>query len=190
MPRPLDPSVGPSEPTGEIDLRAIGAALRRRRRAWMLPTLLAFLAVGIFVTLADAALHRRRPRSCSRTRRPFFTRPDRVNLPNEMSSQLDEAAVASQVQLVASPDIARRAIKALHLEGNDEFDPLAGGHEPADARAGARRRSCPTRHARRPEARMVQTFEQKLTVYSPPKTRVVTIEFTSRDPQARRARRQ
>ena len=181
MPRPLDPPVGPTEPTGEIDLRAIGAALRRRRRAWALPTLLAFLGVGIFVTLVT-------PRYTAQTQillenqETFFTRPDRVNLPNEMSSQLDEAAVASQVQLVASPDIARRAIKALHLEDNDEFDPLADGMNPL-TRVLVLIGILPDPTRETAEARMVQTFEQKLTVYSPPKTRVVTIEFTSRDPR-------
>lgn len=181
MLRPLDPPVGPSEPTGEIDLRAIGAALRRRRRAWVLPTLLAFVAVGIFVSVVT-------PRYTAQTQillenqETFFTRPDRVNLPSEMSNQLDEAAVASQVQLVASPDIARRAIKALHLEGNSEFDPLAGGMNPL-ARVLVLVGILPDPTRETAEARMVQTFEQKLTVYSPPKTRVVTIEFTSRDPR-------
>ncbi len=181
MPRPLDPSAGPTEPTGEIDLRAIGAALRRRRRAWVLPTLLAFCAVGIFVTLAT-------PRYTAQTQillenqETFFTRPDRANLSGETSNQLDEVAVASQVQLVASPDIARRAIKALHLEGNGEFDPLAGGMNPL-TRVLVVIGVLPDPTRETAEARMVQTFEQKLTVYSPPKTRVVTIEFTSRDPR-------
>ena len=181
MPRSLDPSVGPAEPTGEIDLRAIGTALKRRRRAWMLPTLLAFVAVALFVTVVT-------PRYTAQTQillenqETFFTRPDRVNLPNEMSGQLDEAAVASQVQLIASPDIARQAIKALHLEGNDEFDPLARGMNPL-ARVLVLIGVLPDPTRETADARMVQAFEQKLTVYSPPKTRVVTIEFTSRDPK-------
>ncbi len=181
MPRSLDPSVGPAEPTGEIDLRAIGAALKRRRRAWLLPTLLAFLAVGIFVTVVT-------PRYTAQTQillenqETFFTRPDRANLPNETSNQLDEAAVASQVQLIGSPDIARGAIKALHLEGNDEFDPLAKGMNPL-TRVLVLIGVLPDPTRETAEARMVQTFEQKLTVFSPPKTRVVSIEFTSRDPK-------
>ena len=181
MPRTLAPPVGPAEPTGEIDLRAIGAALKRRRRAWVLPTLFAFFAVGIFVTVV-------KPRYTAQTQillenqETFFTRPDRANLPNEMPNQLDEAAVASQVQLIASPDIARRAIKALHLQGNDEFDPLADGMNPL-TRVLVLIGVLPDPTRDTAEARMVQTFQQKLTVFSPPKTRVVTIEFTSRDPK-------
>ena len=107
MSRPPDPSVGPVEPTGEIDLRAIGAVLRRRRRAWMLPVLVAFLAVGAFVNVVT-------PRYTAQTQillenqETFFTRPDRVNVSEAMAGQLDEAAVASQVQLISSPDIAPR----------------------------------------------------------------------------------
>ncbi len=181
MPRTLAPPVGPVEPTGEIDLRAIGAALKRRRRAWVLPTLFALLAVGIFVTFVT-------PRYTAQTQillenqETFFTRPDRANLPNEMPNQLDEAAVASQVQLIASPDIARRSIKALHLQGNDEFDPLAGGMNPL-TRVLVLIGVLPDPTRDTAEARMVQTFQQKLTVFSPPKTRVVTVEFTSRDPK-------
>ena len=179
MPRSLDPAAGPAEPTGEIDLRAIGAALKRRRRARIVPALLAFLAVALFVAVTP-------PRYTAQTRillesQGAFTRPDRMNLPNEMPNQLDEALVASQVQRIASPVIARRAIRTLHLEGNDELDPLAKGMDPLTrvlALVGVL--PDPTRDTA--EARMVQAFSQKLTVFSPPNTRVVTIGFTSRDP--------
>lgn len=181
MSRPQAAPAGTIEPVGEIDLRAIGTALKHRRKAWSLPTLFACVAVMVFVNVVP-------PRYTAQTQillenqETFFTRPDRAGGPNEASSQLDEAAVASQVQLIGSADIARRAIKTLHLEGNSEFDPLAGGMNPV-------RRvlvllgllSDPTRETA--EARMLQTFGQKLTVFSPTKTRVVTIEFTSRDPE-------
>ena len=181
MPRSLDPPVGPAEPTGEIDLGAIGAALKRRRRAWVLPTLVAFLAVGLFVNVVTPR-YTAQSQILLENQETFFTRPDRVNLPDAVSGQLDEAAVASQVQLIASPDIARRAIKALHLEGNDEFDPLAKGMNPI-SRVLVLLGLLPDPTRESAESRMVQAFEQKLTVYSPPKTRVVTIEFTSRDPK-------
>lgn len=181
MPRPPDPSVGPAEPTGEIDLRAIGAALKRRRRAWVVPTLLAFLGVGIFVNVVTPR-YTASSQILLENQETFFTRPDRVNLPADVGNQLDEAAVSSQVQLISSPDIARRAIKALHLEGNDEFDPLARGMNPL-SRMLVLLGLLPDPTRESAESRMVQAFEQKLTVFSPPKTRVVTIEFTSRDPK-------
>jgi succinoglycan biosynthesis transport protein ExoP len=180
MARSQDLGSGLSEPASEIDLRALGAAIVRRKRAILIPTLLALILVTIFVNVV-------KPRYTAETQvllenqETFFTRPDRVNLPAEQSSQVDQEAVASQVQLINSRDLARRAIKELHLEGNPEFDPMARGmglmsrllvlfglaHDPS-------RDSI--------DARIVTAFLEKLTVYSPVKTRVISIQFTSRDP--------
>lgn len=44
-----------------------------------------------------------------------------------MPLPIDEQAVASQVQVVMSRDIAREAIKSLGLVGNPEFDPMVKG---------------------------------------------------------------
>ena len=167
-----------TELASEIDLRAIGRALKQRRRTYLVPTLLAFVLVGVYVFVAT-------PRYTAQTQillenqETFFTRPDRVNLPQEATSQLDEAAVASQIQLINSPDIARRAIRQLKLAGNDEFDPLAHINPIMRALMLVGIVADPTRESA--EARIVDVFLQKLTVYSPTKTRVITIEFTSRD---------
>ena len=181
MARSQDLDPGLSEPASEIDLRALGAAIVRRKRAIVIPTLLALVLVTIFVNVV-------KPRYTAETQvllenqETFFTRPDRVNLPAEQSSQVDQEAVASQVQLINSRDLAQRAIKELHLEGNPEFDPMARGmgmlsrilvlfglaHDPS-------RDSI--------DARIVTAFLEKLTVYSPVKTRVISIQFTSRDPE-------
>ena len=168
-----------TDPASEIDLRALGAALKRRRRAIVMPTLLAFVLVAIFVNVVT-------PRYTAETQvllenqETFFTRPDRVNLPAEQINQLDQEAVASQVQLINSRDIARRAISELHLAGDPEFDPLAGGLNPLTRvliLLGAT--SDPTRESA--DSRIVTKFLEKLTVYSPPKTRVIAIQFTSRN---------
>ena len=69
----------------------------------------------------------------------------------------------------------------MELQGNDEFDPLARG-------MGLTTRTLvllglmrdPTQLS--PEDRMLETFADKLNVLSPSKTRVLSIEFTSRNP--------
>lgn len=179
MTRSLD-AVERTEPASEIDLGAIGAAIKRRRRAILLPTLLAFVGVTLFVNVVT-------PRYTAETQvllenqENFFTRPDRANLPPEQAALVDPEAVASQVQLINSRDIARRAIKKLGLAGDPEFDALAGGlnpltrvlvllgvmHDPALESA---------------DSRIVTKFLEKLNVYSPTKTRVISIQFTSRNP--------
>ncbi len=178
MARSQDADASQNDHANEIDVRAIGSALNRRRRTYLVPTALAFALIALYVTIAT-------PRYTAQTQillenqETFFTRPDRISLPSETAAQLDEAAVASQVQLINSPDIARRAIRQLKLAGNDEFDPYARTNPITRALMLVGLVSDPTRE--NAESRMVETFGQKLTAYSPPKTRVLTIEFTSRD---------
>lgn len=163
----------------EIDLSALGRAIRRRRRTILLPTALAALAMAAYVTLATPR-YTAESQVLLENQETVFTRPDRVT-PMEQTAQMDQEGVASQVQLVQSPDIARRAIAKLHLIGNPEFDPSA--HLDALSRIlvllGLKRD--PTQDT--VEARVTQAFLDKLTVFSPPKTRVITIQFSSKDPQ-------
>ena len=48
----------------------------------------------------------------------------------EQPQPIDEQAVASQVQVVMSRDLAREAIRRLSLAGNAEFDPGVAGFGP------------------------------------------------------------
>ena len=179
MARLHDSVAGYSEPVSEIDLRAIGATLRRRYRVYVVPTILAFVLVGIYVNVATKR-YTAQSQILLENQETFFTRPDRVSVPSESLSQLDETAVASQVQLISSPDLARRAIVALKLAGNDEFDPAARGLNPI-SRILVLVGLLPDPIRESPETRITDTFLQRLTVFSPPKTRVITVEFTSRD---------
>ncbi len=166
-----------AEPVGEIDLRALWTAIKRRRRAILSPTILAFVLVGFYVQVATPR-YTAQSQLLLENQETFFTRPDRTP-PSDQASQVDQEAVASQVQLIASRDLARRAIRELGLKGDPEFDPLA--------RVGAINRVLillglahdPSREG--VDARMTKAFADRLTVYSPPKTRVIAIEFTSRD---------
>ena len=87
----------------------------------------------------------------------------------------------SQVKIVQSRDLARQAIKELKLVGNPEFDPLAGG-------GGSLGRVLVMLGLQRdpgqssPEDRVLDTYFEKLTVLSPPKTRVLQIDFSANDP--------
>ena len=136
------------------------------------------MLVGLYVTFATRQ-YTAQTQILLENQETFFTRPDRVNIPSETATQLDEAAVASQVQLISAPDIARRAIRQLKLAGNPEFDPYVHINPITRALMLVGLLPDPTRESA--ESRMVEVFGQKLVVYSPPKTRVVTIEFTSRD---------
>ncbi len=166
------------EPAGEIDLRALGAAIKRRRRAIIVPTILAFVLVGLYVQLATPR-YTAQSQLLLENQETVFTRPDRINPSSEQGSQVDQEAVASQVQLIASRDLARRAIRELGLKGDPEFDPLARTSALGRVLVLFGFAHDPSRES--VEARMTKAFGDKLTVYSPPKTRVIAIEFTSRD---------
>jgi uncharacterized protein involved in exopolysaccharide biosynthesis len=164
--------------TSEIDLLRLGRVLLRKRW-WVLgPTLVAFVGALVFVNVV-------KPRYTSdaklllENQDSFFTRVDKGE--RAAATEPDAEGVQSQIQLLTSRDLARRVIKQLGLQGNPEFDPLANGMG-AFSRVmvllGVARD--PTRMS--PEDRMLEKFAEKLSVLSPTKTRVISIEFTSRDP--------
>ena len=102
----------------------------------------------------------------------YLTRQDRAD------AAPDEAAVASQVQVILSRDLARQAVRRLNLSGNPEFDPIAGGggllRQMVGLVAGSR---SSTR-----EDRIFEEYYKRLNVFALPKSRVVSVEFQSRDP--------
>lgn len=180
MQRTLDGVSPRDEPASELDLGALGGVLKRRRRAIIIPTVLAFLLICLFVNIVTPR-YTAESQVLLENQETFFTRPDRSTSPSEQASLVDPEAVGSQIQLLTSRDLARRAIKDLNLLGNPEFDPAARGmgaltrvlvllgiaHDPTQDTV---------------DARILQAFEDKLTVYSPPKTRVISIQFQSKDP--------
>ena len=172
-------SIDAEAATNEVDLSRIGRVLLAKRWWVIGPTLAALIAALIFVNLvkprysADA-------RVLLENQEAFLTRSEKAERIDPVTPP-DAEAVQSQIQLLTSRDLARRAIKTLGLAGNPEFDPLADGVGPLTrvlVLFGIVRD--PTRMS--PEDRILEKFSDRLAVYSPTKTRVITIEFTSRDP--------
>jgi len=99
------PAVRPAvEPDGELDVRALGRALWRRKRAIIIPTILA-------TALAAVAVHVITPKYKSSAtilyegRENIFLRPD-VDRATADRGPADEFALTSQVQLVLSRELA------------------------------------------------------------------------------------
>ncbi len=176
MHAPMRDAIEPA--TNELDVSRLGRALVSKKW-WVLgPTLAAFLAAFLFVNVV-------KPRYTSDARLllenqdDFFPRVDKGERVD--ANGPDAEGVQSQIQLLTSRDLARRVIKTLGLQGDVEFDPLANG-------VGALTRVMsllgiirdPTLMS--PEERILEKFSEKLTVLSPTKTRVLSIEFSSYDP--------
>jgi uncharacterized protein involved in exopolysaccharide biosynthesis len=163
---------------GDLDLRAIGHALARRR-GWIIgPTLLA-------AVLSIAAVNLVTPRYKSEARilvdgrENVFLRPNGER--NEERTALDAEAVTSQVQLLLSRDLAREIIKKNKLAERPEFDPVLQGLSPLKsllALFGIGRDP----FSLTPEERVLDAYYDRFAAYAVDKSRVIVIEFQSRDP--------
>ncbi|MDE2579911.1 MAG: lipopolysaccharide biosynthesis protein [Hyphomicrobiales bacterium] len=162
----------------EIDL---GEAARTvaSRRWWVIgPTALALLASTAFVTIVKPR-YTAEARLIMEQQNSFSPRADKSDA--NATQQLDAEAVGSQLQVLQSRDLARRVIRDAGLMGKSEFDPLADG-------VGALTRFLVAAGVKRdptslsPEDRVLEKYFENLTVLSPSKTRVLNVEFQSRDP--------
>src|ERR1700732_4090516 len=119
------PATAPS--SGDLDMRALGEALVRKRGWIIVPTVLA-------AVLSITAVNLVSPRYKSEARilidghENVFLRPNGER--NEERAALDAEAVTSQVQLVLSRDLAREIIKNNKLADLPEFDPVLRGLAP------------------------------------------------------------
>ncbi len=145
-----------------IDLPRLFAGMRRRRRWIYLSAIAAGLLSSAFVLLAS-------PRYTGvvkvllEDQESYYTRPDKAS-GSDSAATIDPEAVQSQAEAVATADLARKAIEKLDLAANPEFGVSAG--------AGRERGG---------DQRVVDKFLSRLTVFPVPKSRVLEIEFVSRD---------
>src|SRR5579863_5193434 len=169
MSRAYDPDMIIDEASSDLDMRQIGSAIYAKRYWILIPTLLAFLAAAAYVTIA-------RPRYTADTQillenqESYLTRAQRSEQLGEQLPTIDEDWVGSQVSAIMSRDVAREVIEKL-AKG---FGPL----QRTLALFGLMRN--PMRIS--PEDRAIDTFEERLAAYSPPKTQVVMIDFWAHDP--------
>ena len=166
----------------DLDFASLGAAIHRKRRWIIISTAVGFLLAALFVAVV-------KPRYTGESevllenQENFMTGPQHVeNAEPPAPPAEDTDLVGSQIQLITSSDLGRQAIEKLGLIGNPEFDPYANGLGLFTSILVAL--GLEKDPLRIPAAdRVLDNFEQKLFVYSPTKTRVIAIEFSSRDPE-------
>ncbi|MGB6326383.1 MAG: Wzz/FepE/Etk N-terminal domain-containing protein [Methylocella sp.] len=159
--------------TRELDLGSILEAIAARKR-WLIGLpLTAFVLIGAVLGLQP-------PRYSAETQVLIGPRHAgliglRANL-----ALLDAGAATSQAQLIASRDLARRAIRDLGIEDNPEFDPVTRGLGPgfrALIFLGVMRD--PARQSQ--EDRVLEAYQDRLRVSGPGRGGLVTIAFQSED---------
>jgi uncharacterized protein involved in exopolysaccharide biosynthesis len=169
----------PNPESGDLDLRSIWRVLLRKKRLIIIPTLLAF-ALSLLIVNLITPRYKSEARILIDGRENVFLRPTGER--NEERNALDPEAVASQVQLVLSRDLAREVIKKNKLAENPEFDPVLRGVSPIKsllALFGIGRD--PLRMTL--EERVLESYYDRLTAYAVDKSRVIVIEFQSHDPE-------
>jgi uncharacterized protein involved in exopolysaccharide biosynthesis len=170
-------TIRPASDSGDLDLRLIWQALLRKRRWIIIPTIAA-AALSMTVVNVITPRYKSEARILIDGRENIFLRPNGER--NDERSALDPEAVTSQVQLLLSRDLAREVIKKNKLAERPEFDPVLQGLSPLKsllALVGIGRDP----FSMTPEERVLDAYFDRLTAYAVDKSRVVVIEFQSRD---------
>lgn len=166
--------------TGDLDLRALGQALSRKKGWIIVPTLLVAVLSVTAVNMVTPR-YKSEARILVDGRENVFLRPSGERN-EERSSVVDAEAVTSQVQLVLSRDLAREIIKKNKLAERPEFDPVLQGMSPFRsllALFGIGRDP----FSLTPEERVLDAYYSRFTAYAVDKSRVIVIEFQSWDPE-------
>ncbi|KRE08316.1 hypothetical protein ASE61_01570 [Bosea sp. Root670] len=159
-----------------LDLSTLWAAIKRRK-FWIIAPTLAALGLSFVAVNVVTPRYTGEAKLLLESRGGFYALPGQAQTD---SGQFDSEAVQSQVQVIMSRDLAREAIKRIGLVGNSEFDSGVGalsavrklavmiglGGHPAD---------------RSPEERVLEKYYDRLLVYPVGRSRIVSVEFTSRD---------
>jgi succinoglycan biosynthesis transport protein ExoP len=179
VPAPVTYETAAASESGDLDLRAMGEALARKRGWIIIPTVLAAVLSVTAVNLLSPR-YKSEARILIDGRENVFLRPNGER--NEERNALDPEAVTSQVQLLLSRDLAREIIKKNKLAERPEFDPVLQGLSPLKsvlALVGIGRDP----FSLTPEERVLDAYFDRFTAYAVDKSRVIVIEFQSRDPE-------
>src|SRR5882724_11722856 len=165
---------------GELDLGAVGRVLVRKKW-WVLGPAIAVAALTFVGVNVITPKYKSEARILIEGRENIFFRPDADKGTADRDRTVDEQAVTSQVQLALSRDLARQVIKELKLGDNPEFDSALRGVSLIRYSLGflglAKDPLSMT-----PEERVLEAYYERLTVFPVDKSRVISIEFQSADP--------
>ncbi len=163
----------------ELDLGALGRALWRRKR-WIIGLTLAAAVISFVAVNLITPRYKSEVRVLIETRENIFFRPEAEK--SLERSTVDQEAVASQVQLILSRDLAREIVRKLKLGERPEFDPALRGASVVKvvlSLVGLAKDPI----SMSPEERVLQSYFDRLSAFQVEKSRVIAIEFSSEDPE-------
>ncbi|MDG4877781.1 exopolysaccharide transport family protein [Mesorhizobium sp. WSM4935] len=162
----------------DVDLRQLFASLARN---WLRIVLVTLVVTGLAFALAWLATpyYKATAKLEIGTRESEYTRPPGTN--DDEKPILDEQGVATQVQIISSPDILKQVATKLNLDKLPEFDETLKMSALGRMLVLVGLKSDPFDIP--PEERVLNAMHDKLNVYAVEKTRAIAIEFASKDPK-------
>jgi uncharacterized protein involved in exopolysaccharide biosynthesis/Mrp family chromosome partitioning ATPase len=169
----------PAPVDDEVNLGTIGRALWHNKRLIVGPVLIMAAAAFIGVN-SMTPRYESEARVLVESRENIFLRPEAEKVLTDRSG-VDQEAVASQVQLLLSRDLARAVIKQLNLTRLPEFNAALKGSSPLSLLRYIGLAKDPLSMTL--EERVLAAYYDRLSVYAVEKSRVIAIEFQSADPK-------
>lgn len=161
----------------DIDLGRIISAVWERKARILGATVVA-AAVALIGTSLMKPSYRGETRLLIESRSPNLTSGE--GAPQANDPILDSLNITSQAQLLQSTDLINRVVRDLKLAELEEFDPAAQSLFP-DPLVLIGLKQDPMKLD--PQDRVIQEFRERLEVYPVENSRVIAIEFSSRDPK-------
>jgi uncharacterized protein involved in exopolysaccharide biosynthesis/Mrp family chromosome partitioning ATPase len=172
--RPLPPATDV-----ELDVRALLMSLVRALP--YLIVLLVAVAIGTFLLLSRVTpIYKSEATILIQSGESSLTRT--ADAGGDAGAVLDEQAIASQVQLIRSRDLARRVAAKLDLQSRPEYQKAVAGRSILNdllARFGLARNPVDSSV----EERVLALYYDRLQVSTLEKSRVIAIDFSSADPK-------
>jgi len=170
-------ATGRNDKDVDIDLARLVLAIWERRGKIAAVTLIAG-GVAFAASSVMSPVYRSEARVLIETRAASFGNAD----PNGTGSQqvLDDLNISSQTQLLQSVDLIKQVARNMKLYELPEFDPGASPSMVSRLLVMIGMKKNPLEVA--PEERVISVFREKLQVYRAETSRVIAVEFSSKDP--------
>jgi polysaccharide biosynthesis transport protein len=161
-----------------LDLPRLWRSVVRRKYWIIVPTILAFAAALAVIALVPPR-YTGVAKVLLENQESYFTKPEKA--PSEQPATIDDEAVQSLAETIASTALAHKAVAKLDLASRPEFAQSAAPSlmETVMSLLGLNKRQ----PGRTMDDRLVDSFLSHLSAFPIPKSRVIQIEFVSQDPE-------
>lgn len=159
----------------DIDVASLFASLWRNKFRILLGSLVITAATAAIVLMVSPK-YMAESRILIETRESVYTRPD-TGMIDEARPILDAEGIASQVELLGSTDVLSKVADELDLASKPEFDPNKASITDKIMAIIGRAPELGLKDA------LIAKMRERLKIYRVESSRVIVVEFSSKDPQ-------